>query len=95
MAAEAMKRIKLGSQGFKVSAQRLGSMSMFAFYRAPKLEKDMIALSHHAINTGITFHDTSDMYGPHTNEILLGKVGDDDEEEFVLCITYPAKLLLQ
>jgi aryl-alcohol dehydrogenase-like predicted oxidoreductase len=33
----------------------------------------MIALIHHAVNTGVTSLDTSDVYGPHTNEILLGK----------------------
>ncbi|XP_031379098.1 probable aldo-keto reductase 2 [Punica granatum] len=69
----AVKRIKLGSQGFEVSAQGLGCMSMSAFYGSPKPEPDMIALIHHAVNSGITFLDTSDVYGPHTNEILLSK----------------------
>ncbi|OWM70964.1 hypothetical protein CDL15_Pgr013145 [Punica granatum] len=69
----AVKTIKLGSQGFEVSAQGLGCMSMSAFYGSPKPEPDMIALIHHAVNSGITFLDTSDIYGPHTNEILLGK----------------------
>ncbi|KAH9697329.1 putative aldo-keto reductase 2 [Citrus sinensis] len=55
--AGTMKRIKLGSQGLEVSAQGLGCM----------------ALIHHAIDSGITVLDTSDVYGPHTNEILLGK----------------------
>ncbi|OAY51182.1 probable aldo-keto reductase 2 [Manihot esculenta] len=73
MAGAAVKRIKLGSQGLEVSAQGLGCMSMSAFYGPPKPESDMIALIHHAINTGVTFFDTSDVYGPHTNEILLGK----------------------
>ena len=66
-------RIKLGSQGLEVSAQGLGCMSMSAFYGPPKPEPDMIKLIHHAIAAGVTFLDTSDMYGPHTNEILLGK----------------------
>ncbi|XP_010244073.1 PREDICTED: probable aldo-keto reductase 2 [Nelumbo nucifera] len=66
-------RIKLGSQGLEVSAQGLGCMGMSAFYGPPKPEKDMIALIHHAINCGITHLDTSDIYGPFTNEILLGK----------------------
>ncbi|KAJ9186918.1 hypothetical protein P3X46_002435 [Hevea brasiliensis] len=73
MAGVAVKRIKLGSQGLEVSAQGLGCMSMSAFYGPPKPESDMIALIHHAIDTGVTFLDTSDIYGPHTNEILLGK----------------------
>lgn len=72
--AEAIRRIKLGSQGFEVSAQGLGCMGMSAFYGPPKPDEDMIQLIHHAINSGITFLDTSDIYGPHTNEILIGKV---------------------
>ncbi|KAI4344854.1 hypothetical protein L6164_012041 [Bauhinia variegata] len=66
-------RIKLGSQGLEVSAQGLGCMGMSAYYGPPKPEPDMIELIHHAVDSGITFLDTSDVYGPHTNEILLGK----------------------
>jgi aryl-alcohol dehydrogenase-like predicted oxidoreductase len=70
----AVKRIKLGSQGLEVSAQGLGCMGMsFGAYGPPKPESDMIALINHAVNTGVTLLDTSDVYGPHTNEILLGK----------------------
>ncbi|CAM8914871.1 unnamed protein product [Rhodiola kirilowii] len=73
MAAPTVRRMKLGSQGLEVSAQGLGCMGMSAFYGPAKPDVDMIALIHHAVNSGITFLDTSDMYGPHTNEILLGK----------------------
>ncbi|XP_027117095.1 auxin-induced protein PCNT115-like isoform X1 [Coffea arabica] len=66
-------RIKLGSQGCEVSAQGLGCMGMSAFYGPPKPEPDMIKLIHHAVSRGITHLDTSDVYGPHTNEILIGK----------------------
>ena len=74
--ASQVKTIKLGSQGLEVSCQGLGlgCMSMSAFYGPPKPEKDMIALIHHAINSGVTFLDTCDIYRPFTNEILLGKV---------------------
>ncbi|CAH9062616.1 unnamed protein product [Cuscuta epithymum] len=77
-AAEGVKvpRMKLGSQGLEVSAQGLGCMGMSAFYGPPKPDADMIRLIHHAVNSGVTFLDTSDMYGPHTNEILLGKMGE-------------------
>ncbi|KAL6650530.1 hypothetical protein ACP70R_009455 [Stipagrostis hirtigluma subsp. patula] len=68
-----VRRIKLGSQGLEVSAQGLGCMSMSAFYGPPKPEPNMIALIRHAVAAGVTFLDTSDMYGPHTNELLLGK----------------------
>ena len=67
-------RIKLGSQGLEVSAQGLGCMGMSAFYGPPKPEPDMIKLIHYAIDGGITHFDTAEMYGPYTNEILVGKV---------------------
>ncbi|KAJ1255457.1 hypothetical protein BS78_K216200 [Paspalum vaginatum] len=66
-------RMKLGSQGLEVSAQGLGCMGMSAWYGPAKPEADMIKLVHHAIAAGVTFLDTSDVYGPHTNETLLGK----------------------
>ncbi|KAM7502326.1 hypothetical protein LguiB_001230 [Lonicera macranthoides] len=68
-----VRRMKLGSQGLEVSAQGLGCMGMSAFYGPAKPDSDMISLIHHAINSGVTFLDTSDVYGPHTNEILLSK----------------------
>ncbi|KAK9050403.1 hypothetical protein SSX86_030627 [Deinandra increscens subsp. villosa] len=74
-------RLKLGSQGLEVSAQGLGCMGMSAFYGAPKPEDDMINLIRHAIHSGVTFLDTSDMYGPKTNEILLGKGGIREKVE--------------
>jgi aryl-alcohol dehydrogenase-like predicted oxidoreductase len=66
-------RIKLGSLGLEISKQGLGCMGMSAMYGPPKPEPDMINLIHHAVNSGVTFLDTSDVYGPHTNEILIGK----------------------
>ncbi|XP_076900765.1 auxin-induced protein PCNT115-like isoform X1 [Bidens hawaiensis] len=70
-----VKRIKLGmgSQGLEVSALGLGCMGMSYAYGPAKPEADMIQLIHHAINSGVTHLDTSDVYGPHTNEILIGK----------------------
>ena len=68
-------RMKLGSQGLEVSAQGLGCMGMSAAYGERKPEQDMIALLRHAVAAGVTFLATSDIYGPHTNKLLLGKVG--------------------
>ncbi|KAK1435318.1 hypothetical protein QVD17_01079 [Tagetes erecta] len=68
-----MKRIKLGSQGLEVSAIGLGCMGMSFAYGPAKPEHDMIQLIHHAINSGVTHLNTSDLYGPYTNEILIGK----------------------
>nr|GEZ14354.1 auxin-induced protein PCNT115-like [Tanacetum cinerariifolium] len=68
-----VKRIKLGSQGLEVPCLGLGCMGMSYAYDLPKPEPDMIKLIHHAINSGVTHLDTADVYGPHTNEILIGK----------------------
>ncbi|KAF8402193.1 hypothetical protein HHK36_013145 [Tetracentron sinense] len=74
-------RMKLGSEGLEVSKQGLGCMGMSSFYGPPKPESDMIALIHHAIDSGITFFDSSDIYGPHTNEVLLGKALEGKREK--------------
>ncbi|CAM6104021.1 unnamed protein product [Calypogeia fissa] len=66
-------RVKLGSQGFEVSQQGLGCMGMSSSYGPPKPEQDMVELLHKAVESGITFLDTADAYGPHTNEVLIGK----------------------
>nr|GEU64651.1 probable aldo-keto reductase 2 [Tanacetum cinerariifolium] len=66
-------KVKLGSQGLVVSAQGLGCMSMSSFYGPAKPETDMVKLILHAVESGVTFLGTSDMYGPYTNEILIGK----------------------
>ena len=63
-------KVNLGTQGLVVSAQGWGSGN----YGVPKPEPEMIKLIHHVINSGVTFIDTSDSYGPHTIEILIGKV---------------------
>ena len=52
-------RMKLGSQGMEVSLQGLGCMGMSAFYGPPKPDPDMIALIHHAVQTGVTFLEVS------------------------------------
>ncbi|CAO1939080.1 unnamed protein product [Urochloa humidicola] len=78
-AAPAMvPRMKLGSQGLEVSAQGQG-MSMAYGERKP--EADTIALLRHAVASGVTFLDTSDVYGPHSNEVLLGKALQDGVRE--------------
>ncbi|XVF29250.1 hypothetical protein REPUB_Repub15cG0104800 [Reevesia pubescens] len=83
-----VRRIKLGSQGLEVSAQGLGCMGMSDFYGPPKPEPEMINLIHHAINSGVTFLDTSDVYGPHTNEILLGKALKDRRDRVELATKF-------
>jgi len=68
-----MKTRKLGKNGPDVSAQGLGCMGMSEFY-GPGDEKESIATLETALDLGITFWDTSDAYGPHTNEELIGRV---------------------
>ncbi len=67
------KQRKLGTQGLVVSEQGLGCMGMSAFYGG-RDEAQSIATLNRSIELGITFLDTSDIYGPHTNEELLGRV---------------------
>lgn len=64
----------MGSQGLEVSAQGLGCFGMTGGYGPPKPETDMIGLIHQAVESGITFFDTSDVYGHSVNEVLIGKV---------------------
>ncbi|PWA66594.1 aldo/keto reductase/potassium channel subunit beta [Artemisia annua] len=72
--ASGVRRVKLGSQGMEVSALGLGCMSMTrSDYGPGKPEQDMIKLIHHAVKSGVTHLDTSNYYGPHLNEILIGK----------------------
>ncbi|KAI5350258.1 hypothetical protein L3X38_003149 [Prunus dulcis] len=72
--AGGVRRIKLGSQGLEVSAQGLGCMGMSAFYGAPKPDADMISLIRHAIDSGVTFLDTSDIYGPSPTKFCLARL---------------------
>ncbi|XP_031248935.1 probable aldo-keto reductase 1 [Pistacia vera] len=66
-------RVKLGSQGFEVSKLGFGCMGLTGMYNDPVPEEVGISIIRHAFDNGITFFDTSDGYGPHTNEILIGK----------------------
>ena len=67
-----LQRRKLGSQGLEVSALGLGCMGMSQSY-GPADETESIATLHRAIELGCNFLDTAEVYGPLTNEALLGK----------------------
>jgi len=64
--------VKLGSQGLEVSAQGLGCMGMSRCYGTEQTQEEVTKLIHHAVDQGVTFFDTADMYGPHVNEVLVG-----------------------
>lgn len=67
-----MNTRKLGSQGLVVSELGLGCMGMSDFYGGQD-DQEAIATIHRALELGITLLDTADMYGPFTNEKLVGK----------------------
>ncbi len=79
-----MKTRRLGPNGPEVSAIGLGCMGMAAFYGTPSDEGQATAVIHRALDLGITFFDTAEMYGPHTNEIQVGKaLADRRDRAFV------------
>ncbi len=77
-----MERRSLGPEGLVVSAQGLGCMGMSEFYGA-RDDDEAIATIERAVDLGVTFFDTADMYGPFTNERLVGRAlaGHRDEVE--------------
>ena len=68
-----MQKRKLGKSNLEVSALGLGCMGMSFSYGPPKDKQEMIALIRAAVDRGITFFDTAEVYGPFTNEELLGE----------------------
>src|SRR5712671_3359168 len=68
-----MKKRKLGKSGLEVSAIGLGCMGMSFGYGPPKDKQEMIALMRAAVERGVTFFDTAEVYGPFVNEELVGE----------------------
>jgi aryl-alcohol dehydrogenase-like predicted oxidoreductase len=72
-AAQTIQSRKLGKSNLEVSAIGLGCMGMSFSYGPPKDKKEMTDLLHAAVDRGITFFDTAEVYGPFTNEELVGE----------------------
>lgn len=79
-----MKYRELGKSGLKVSALGLGCMGMSHGYGAAADKKKMINLIHQAIEKGITFFDTAEVYGPYTNEELVGEALESYRKDVVI-----------
>jgi aryl-alcohol dehydrogenase-like predicted oxidoreductase len=79
-----MKTRTLGPNGPEVSAIGLGCMGMSAFYGGGGDDAQSIGVIHRALELGVTLFDTAEMYGPHTNEVLVGRaLADRRDEAFV------------
>src|SRR5215469_12089866 len=87
-----MKKRKLGRSGLEVSAIGLGCMGMSFGYGPPKDKQEMISLLHAAVEHGVTFFDTAEVYGPFTNEELVGEGLAPFREQLVIATKFGFKL---
>src|SRR6201984_1697946 len=87
-----MKKRKLGRSGLEVSAIGLGCMGMSFGSGPPKDKQEMISLLHAAVEHGVTFFDTAEVYGPFTNEELVGEGLAPFRERVVIATKFGFKL---
>ena len=83
-----MQKRKLGKSNLEVSALGLGCMGMSFSYGEPRDEGEMISLMHAAVDRGITFFDTAEVYGPYTNESLVGKALSPIRDKVVIATKF-------
>ena len=87
-----MQKRKLGKSGLEVSAIGLGCMGMSVMYGPPKDKQEMISLLRAAVERGVTFFDTAEVYGPFTNEELMGEGLAPFREQVVIATKFGFKL---
>src|ERR1041385_5214481 len=87
-----MKKRKLGNSGLEVSSIGLGCMGMSFGYGPPKTKQEMISLIHAAVERGVTFFDTAEVYGPFANEELVGAGLAPFRERVVIATKFGFKL---
>jgi len=88
-----MEKRKLGKNGLEVSALGLGCMGMTHAYEPKPDKKEMIKLIHEAIKGGITFFDTAEMYGPFTNEELVGEALAPYRDQVIIATKFGIKTI--
>jgi len=87
-----MEKRKLGNSGLEVSAMGLGCMGMSSGYGPAGNKQEMIALIRTAVERGITFFDTAEVYGPFTNEELVGEALAPVRDQVVIATKFGFKL---
>jgi aryl-alcohol dehydrogenase-like predicted oxidoreductase len=86
-----MKKRELGDSGLEVSAIGLGCMGMSFGYGQPKDKQEMISLIRSAVERGVTFFDTAEVYGPFTNEELVGEALAPFRDQVVIATKFGFK----
>jgi aryl-alcohol dehydrogenase-like predicted oxidoreductase len=87
-----MQKRKLGNSGLEVAALGLGCMGMSMSYGPPGDKQEMISLLRAAVDRGVTFFDTAEVYGPFTNEYLLGEALSPVRDKVVIATKFGFKI---
>ena len=83
-----MQKRKLGNSGLEVSAIGLGCMGMTFSYTPFPEKEDMIVLMHKAVEQGVNFFDTAEVYGPYNNEELVGEALEPFRDKVVIATKF-------